>query len=931
MGVPLSGRLRSGRRLLRWAGAACLLVALGVPAPAAWGQSPTSDQIRLLQQLSPAQRDAARQALRQGGDLSISPRAGEGPFGLASEGAPSEAEADRDQAPGPEAEQAPPPFFQAAAQSARVRAGDELVVTVPRAEPATPGANAPPQYRWSEERYRVDRDGRLWVPGQKPLDVLGWTVQEVALALSGLFPGQGKGVQVRLLPRPDQISGLDLRPFGYDLFADRAAPYRPDPNAPLTKDYVVGPGDTFLIQLFGKENAEYALGVTRDGTLLLPRFGPVQVAGLPFDEARRLIAKRVKEQAIGVEVEVTMGRLRTIQVFVLGDVVRPGMQVLSAFATPLHALLAARGVRPNGSLRHVQVKRGGEPVAAIDLYDLLLHGDTSGYDRLQPGDVVFVPPVSDLVAVAGLVRRPAVYELKGGETVADVLKLAGGVSADADRSAIRLQRVDPDGGARVFDLAADGLDLPVTDGDLVQVFPQVAPMSRSVTVRGHVAAPGVYAWREGLRLLDLLPLPVGVLEDTDPGFVLLARQVGGARIHLQASLAEAQAHPDGPENLALRDGDELFLFSTTGDRARALAPEVARVEREAVAGRLPDRTVAVRGEVHFPGRYPLTEGMRLTDLLAAAGDVNERAYPYAVEITRFAPAPHGEGRQMEHLLVDLSRARKGEATDNVALAPDDRINVRTMPDWQGETVEVTGQVRFPGTYVIEAGETVGSVIARAGGLTEDAFLPGAVFAREAVRSQEQEEIDRLARTFEQDLVRAASQPAGFGSGERGQALSAGRELLTMIRRSKATGRMALTLTQDEAGEVHVQEATLRLMGGDSLHIPRRPDSVLVVGEVYHPTAHLFRKGKHVRDYVNLSGGINERGNASDVLVVHANGAVTRVRVGRLHEGEKVALGDVIVVPQKIVTFSSLKLATDVTQILYQLAITAASAKAIGVF
>jgi len=935
--MPLTGpSRRSFRWLLPWLGAACLLA--GALVPAAWAQSPTSDQIRLLQQLSPVQRDAALEALRQGGELSISPRMGRGPFGLSSDTTAGTearvggaAESTPKENPQFGTEQATLPYFQAPPPP-RVMAGDELVVaTRPRTEPPAQGEEAPPKPPWSEQRFRVDRDGRMWIPGESPLAVLGWTVDEVAQAVAGLALGQGREVQVRLLPRPDQIGGLGLKPFGYDLFADRAGPYRPDPNAPVTKDYVVGPGDTFLIQLFGKESAEYELGVTRDGTLLVPRFGPLQVAGLPFDQARQLITRRIKEQAIGVEVGVTMGQLRTIQVFVLGDVVRPGMQVLSAFATPLHALLAAGGETPNGSLRHVEVKRNGKAEADIDLYDVLLSGDTSGYGRLQPGDVVFVPPVSALVAVAGLVRRPAVYEMKGGETVADMLRLAGGLSADADRAAIRVQRTDPERGAQVLDLAPGGQTLPVQDGDLVQVFPQVAPVSRSVLVRGHVAAPGVYAWREGMRLKDLFPLPTGMLADTDPAFVLVARDVDGLRTYFQSSLSDALAHPDGPADLALQDGDEVFTFREGENRAATLAPEVSQLQRVAVAGRQPDRTVEVRGEVHYPGPYPLTEGMHLTDLLMAAGDVNERAYPYAVEITRFALAPHGEGRQTEHLLVDLSQARQGVPMDNVALQPDDRVSIRTMPDWQGETVTLTGEVRFPGSYVIEDGETVGSVIARAGGLTEDAFLPGAVFQREAVRRQEQEEIDRLSRTFEQDLVRVATEPATFGSGDRGQALGAGRELLRMIRQTKATGRMSLTLERDAAGSVVVKEATLRLIGGDALHIPRRPDSVLVVGEVYHPTAHLFRNNERVRDYVNLSGGINKRGSGSDVLVIHANGSVTRVTVGRVHRGEKVDLGDTIVVPQKIITFSSLKLATDVTQILYQLAITAASAKAIGVF
>jgi len=915
------------------------------PAPA---QVPTSEQIQLLQSLSPAQREAALQALRQGGELSVSPRIGLQPFGLSGAG-PAPAAPAASAVPGAEPTEAGFGAINATAAMAappppRVLGGDTVVVGLRPPlvgdQPIPQGATLPGR-PWNETTFRVDRDGRLWLPGEAPLQVLGWTEAQVADAVSSLPYALGEEqddgerlrqeVMVRILPRVDLVSGLGVQPFGYGFLADPNGPFRPDPNAPVSKDYLVGPGDTFLIQIFGKESAEYELGVTRDGTLLIPKFGPMQVAGLPFDEARRLITDRIEGQSIGVKVGVTMGQLRTVQVFVLGDVVRPGAQVLSAFATPLYALMAAGGVRPNGSLRHVAVKRAGKPIAAIDLYDVLLNGDTSHYDRLQSGDVVLVPPVSSQVVVGGLVRRPAIYELMGGETVADVLALAGGVSADGNGSAVRLRRVDAEKGQDVRDLGPDQLAIPVRDGDVVQVFPRVAPDSGAVTLRGHVAGPGQYAWLPGMRLTDLLPMPAGQLLDTDPSYVLVIRQKEDRRDYFQADLAAAEADPAGPENLALEAGDEVMLFGLEEDRAQTLQPEVMRIRHMAVAGRLPDRSVEVEGEVHFPGRFPLTEGMRLTDLLEAAGDVNVRAYPYEVEITRFTILPRGERRETEYLRVDLSRAHEGVPGNDPLLSPDDMVHVRAMPSWQGEVVHIAGEVRFPGNYVIERGETVTSLIERAGGLTDEAFLEGAFFQREEVRKQEQDQLDRLSRSFEQDLVRLATEPISFGTGDRGQALVAGKQLLEMTRQARATGRVAVRLERAKDGTVTVADASLRLVGKDRLIIPRRPDSVLVVGEVYHPTAYLYRKGERVDDYIDRSGGINKRGDRKSVLVVHPGGSVTAVTVGRFHSGGRVTLGDTIVVPQKVSAFSGLKLATDVTQILYQLAITAASAKAIGVF
>jgi len=466
-------------------------LALAALAGTAHAQVPTAEQLQIFQSLSPEQRDAAMQAMGQGG--AGLPAVGR-PFGLpgAAPPAPSPQAGPGSEGAGKLAVAAP--FASAPAQ---VLAGDTLVVglrePLGRTEPIPSGAVLPDR-PWNETTYHVDRDGRLWLPSEAPLQVLGWTEAQVVQAVSSLDYARGREVMVRILPRFDLAVGLGVQPFGYDVFAASAGPYFPDPNAPVSKDYVVGPGDTFLVQLFGKESAEYELGVTRDGTLLVPKFGPMQVAGLPFDEARRMITDRIERQAIGVQVGVTMGQLRTIQVYVLGDVVRPGAQVVSAFATPLHALMAAGGVRPNGSLRRVAVKRAGKQVAAVDLYDVLLKGDTSGYERLQSGDVVFVPPVTGKVVVGGLVRRPAIYELTGGETVADMLGLAGGISADGDRAAIRLRRLDTEKGQEIRDLGPADLGQPVQDGDVVQVFPRLAPETGTVTVRGHVAGPGRYTW-----------------------------------------------------------------------------------------------------------------------------------------------------------------------------------------------------------------------------------------------------------------------------------------------------------------------------------------------------------------------------------------------------------------------------------------------------
>jgi len=783
-------------------------------------------------------------------------------------------------------------------------------------------------------RVRVDREGRIWLPGEAPITVMGWSEGEIRSALSTISFAKGRPPSVRVLPRSDRLSGLGVRPFGYETLSGHGKPVLPDPRAPVARDYVVGPGDTFLLQLFGKESAEYELGVTRDGTLLIPRFGPLQVAGLPYDEARALIRKRIRDQAIGVEVGVTMGTLRTIQVFVVGDVVRPGLHVLSAMSTPLHALYAAGGVQEYGSLRNVQVKRGDRVVGEVDLYEFLLSGDSSQHRRLESGDVVFVPPVSATIAVSGLVRRPAIYELKGGETVADVLGLAGGLIPEANEAAVRLQRLEAVRGQTVDDLGVAEWVKPVRDGDLVRVYPKSSGTFRAVRLVGHVAEPGEYPWSDKMRLSDLIPDLGRLLPDADPNYLLIARTEtpGGMPAYYQASVARALAEPDSNANIPLRDQDRITVFSVREDRAALLRPDMQRISTEAIAGRRENRVVSVHGAVHFPGAYPLAVGMRLSDALIAAGDVTERAFAGQVLITRFALNADGEGRETRHISVDLNRARAGEPEQDPLLSPGDEVSVRKVPDWQGGALLLSGAVKFPGRYVFSQGESIADVVARAGGLTDRAFVSGIVFERRAVREQANEEWRRAIRDLEKEVAWLESSPIPPADRVvRSRAISAGSQLLQNMRQTELTGRVSVRFEADDSGGLRVVSGDVALVDGDRLHIPERPDSVLVIGEVFHPTAHLYHRRDRMKDYIKQSGGVTRYGDTRRVLVVRADGSVQQARVGRLHSGPKVGPGDVVVVPKKLETFSGLSLATNVSQILYQLALTAAATKAVGLF
>ena len=277
--------------------------------------------------------------------------------------------------------------------------------------------------------YELDEFGHLYLPGVPRMALAGLNVDEASVRLKAEIALESFGLFVTLLPL--EPTGLDaLEPFGYSLF-DREAgiTFEPAVDLPAPTQYVLGPGDNLEVQLFGNENSEYFLESSREGTLNLPAIGPIVIGGLTFAEGRTVISERVAEQMIGVRVSVTLGELRSIRIFVLGDVERPGSYAVGGLSTMTNALFQSGGVKTIGSLRSIELKRGGETISTLDLYYLLLRGDTSGDARLEPGDVIFVPPVGDTVSIGGEVRRPAIYEILGGETIADAIQASGGPTA----------------------------------------------------------------------------------------------------------------------------------------------------------------------------------------------------------------------------------------------------------------------------------------------------------------------------------------------------------------------------------------------------------------------------------------------------------------------------------------------------------------------
>lgn len=714
-------------------------------------------------------------------------------------------------------------------------------------------------------------------------------------------------------------------PFGYDLFRGAEDSFlSPSADVPVPTDYVLGPGDRVEVQLFGKENRRHRLTVTRDGVLQFPELGPIEVAGMSFDDARQLIQDSVSERMIGVQASVTMGPLRSIRVFVMGDVARPGSYTVPAQSTVTNALFASGGISPTGSLRSVQVKRSGELVSTLDLYDLLLRGDTGDDMPLYAGDVVFVPAVGKTVSISGEVVRPATYEIKGSTvTVADLVSLAGGLlpTAFAQNAGLERIRSQTDRTIATLDLSADeGRTTALQSGDHLRVYSVFDRAENVVLLSGPFERPGLLQWRPGMRLTDAIPDLRTLRPSSDARYLLIRREVGPERRVevISANPALAVADPTSGENLELHSRDQLIAFPAEGSREDLTERVIGELRQQ--AGMTQDaQIVEISGRVKAPGTYPLTAPMTVSDLVRAAGGGLDDAYPREVEITRRSVVD-GQRREITRYVVDLVDPQAAATP----LWPYDTVNVRPIEGWnKTEVVTLTGEVRLPGEYVIQPNETMDSVIRRAGGFTQQAYLPGTVFSREEIRRRQQEELERQGKRLRAELLQVQLDYRGPDKKdidvERVRQL--GALLAEELNDAQALGRVVV----DVDGAVNGKKPVV-LRGGDTISVPRQPSEVTVLGEVNYPTTHLFHTGNSYRDYVELSGGYSSRADKGSAFVVRINGEVSL-----LDRADTVMPGDVVIVPFKVDRGRGLYISATIAQIIGQLAITAASFKTVGVF
>lgn len=694
-------------------------------------------------------------------------------------------------------------------------------------------------------------------------------------------------------PAPAGTPEPGLEQFGYAYFD---APVRVDDDGPVPPDYVVMGGDELTLTFTGSIVAKHRVTVQRSGEVILPEIGVVDVAGQAFGELARHVTDFVTRvgNRRNFQVAVTMGRLRHFRVHAVGEVERPGFVEVPGRASLLTALAAAGGPRATGSLRRVVLRRAGRAIAEVDLYRFLLTGDDTDVPALQAGDVIFVPAIGATIGVAGHVQRPGIYELLGDATVAAALELAGGLTPFAYRAHAQIESGDGGRGRRPRDIALDerGLAEPMRDGELLRVAAVETRRQPVVELVGEVSRPGGFEFRDGMRVHDLLELGDGLTVDAYLPQAILSRVVGEP---------EAVATAPGRDGLGVTRRVLIVDLSRALQRDPAhdllLAP-LDRLEVRALAAATVLPTVTVTGAVRHPGTYALTAGLRVSALLAIAGNLLPDANHDDAELVRRRhDGDRGEIAVDRHRF-DLGAALRG--TDDPALANGDEVFVRTLRTARVE-VHVAGEVRFPGAYVFPHGARISDLIAAAGGATPRAEIRGAVFTRQSVRELQQRRFahlrDRTRATYEQALegmVQNGSSQEGLAARV---ALSQTAELLDRMQGAQSDGRVVVPFLRDDFPG---SAADLALEDGDRLEIPMRQATVTVVGHVFNAGSFVAEPGQNVGDLIARSGGIADDGDRERVYVIEADGTVRSLDQGenRLRYATPVLPGDVVLVPRR---------------------------------
>ena len=756
-------------------------------------------------------------------------------------------------------------------------------------------------------------------------------------------------------------------------------------DLPAGPDYVLGPGDGVSIDIWGGVAQRLQRVVDPSGRLALPEVGSVDVAGRTLGDVQRLVQAALRTQFHQVEADVSLSRIRSVRVYVVGEVESPGPYDISSLSTPLNALYAAGGPTSRGSLRHLRLYRGKQLMQEVDAYDLLLHGVHGELARIQSGDTVQVPPMGAEVTVQGMVMHPAIYELGSETTLAQTLELAGGVLPSGTYRHIEVERVIAHQSHTMLQLDMPEsndeqavntalADFKVQDGDKVRIAPIVPYSDKTVYLDGHVFHPGKYAYHDGMKLTDLihsygdlLPEPyrrhAEIIRLAAPDYTpeVLAFNLGDALANKEQDLAlkpfdtvrifgrydfedapvvtvsgEVRDPGDHVTNGSTRLRDAIYLADgTTPDAELSDAQVFRRTEegklkvisvdlskalandpKENILLAPKDRifihrnmnkvdppTVVIAGEVARPGKYPLGEDMSAADLVRVAGGFKRGAYTETADLTHYELV-QGASVAGETATVQIAKAMMGEPDTDARLHDGDVLTIKQVAGWNdvGASITVKGEVMHPGTYGIQEGERLSSILQRAGGFRADAYPYGVIFERKQVRQLEEENREQLIRQVRTDGANLKLIPEQDTDQKLAKeaAVNQWQSALQKLQDSPPSGRLVVHISKDVKHWAN-SPADLQVRAGDLIYIPKRSNFVMVEGSVYNPTAVTYKPGKDAGWYLQQAGGPTNSANKKAVFVIRADGSVAGGKGGLFSGGvDRAALhpGDLVMVPEK---------------------------------
>jgi protein involved in polysaccharide export with SLBB domain len=750
-------------------------------------------------------------------------------------------------------------------------------------------------------------------------------------------------------------AGRPLPLFGQSLFGQAPSTFAPMDYLQVPDDYIIGPGDELQIRIWGQVEADLRVTVDRSGQVYVPRVGEISVAGVHYGELEQQLKDEISKIFRNFNLTVNVDRLRSIQVLVVGNARYPGRYTISSLSTLVNAIFASGGPTPQGSLRHIQIRRDGTNVTDFDFYDLLIKGDKSKDVRLQPGDVLYIPPVGPLAAISGSVNNPAIYELKGASTLNDLTEIAGGFSSLADTGKITIERVVEHQARQTLEFRYGDTSraFPLQDGDIVRVLSIVPSFQDTVTLRGSVANPGRYPWKPGMRIRDLMPSPQALLTRR---YWLDRAAIGNGR---------ATEYPVRPIVRCLPTMQAQANTSTSATAATTLASAPAASQTSAAAGASGGNpgnllTVDSSGTVYVAcdasgqplsaenvassnGRAPLANELRpessqeMSTTLRTAQSLTADLRHYAPEINwDYAIIQRVNPTDLTSKLLWFSPRRavlEQEEASNLELQAGDIVTIFSQRDISLPEAErarymvVEGEVSRPGVYKLERDETLHSVLQRAGGLTPNAYVYGAELLRESARIEQQNSLDQLVHTMEVQIRQSALSIAASVSGGDAQGIAQLQQgIISQLRAVRATGRVALPVKPSDKKLTDFPNMVLE--DNDRIVIPHTPSTVSVVGNVYNPGSFIYDAHTNSGAYLVMAGKGKPQSDLRHAFVLRANGVVVAANnVNGLFTGTKfdrlrLYPGDEIVVPYKLPTGTFVRGLRDWSQIASQLAITA---------